>query len=346
MRLPRIAPLVAVAAVAASCNGSKKDLTEVRVMTQNLWVGIELEPILGATSLADVPGLVQTAWTQKVSTDFTKRAGRIADAIQAAQPDLVGLQEVAQYFSGPSTLPATPATTDEGDFLEILLKELSDRHLAYQKVQVGTNVGVVTNADIQLPGTQGQDYRIRDREAVLVRSGLTVTAVRTGNYASELVLQLAGAIEFHYKRGWVAVDAVKDGKPFTFVSTHLEAFHPGIQGLQAHELLAMFPSTAATILVGDMNSDPRDAAWPSYGILVTPTTGYADAGAEVGAAAASCCYEPASSQSSKLSRRVDLVLHSRQFEAESAALEVEPYDASSGYWPSDHAGFAAVVGLE
>ncbi len=108
----------------------------------------------------------------------------------------------------------------------------------------------------------------------------------------------------------------------------------------------MFPSSAPTVLVGDMNSDPRDVDWPSYGILVSPSTGYADAEGEAGALAPSCCYDPANLQSSERTRRVDLVLHSPHFESRSAALEVEPYGATNGYWPSDHAGYAVVLGLD
>ncbi len=353
MRLTRIPLLLAAVALFTAC--PSEDFTQVRVMTQNLAIGIELEPLLGATSMTEVPGLVDTAWAQKDDSDFALRVGRIADAVQASGADVVGLQEVIQFYSGTSS----PATTLAKDFLQMLLDELSGRGLGYQLASDGTDPGVVSNADIELPGTAGL-YRVVDREAVIVRDGLTITDVRTANYTAHLSLVLGGAVPFEYERGWVAVDLVKDGKAFTFVSTHLEPFHPGVQSAQTSELLAIVDSRVPTILVGDMNSDPTDVAWPAYGMLVSSTTGFADAAAEVGAGGPTCCRDalctlpppPADAPAGTppdLERRVDLILHSPHFQAASVVLHGAAdadYATTTSLWPADHAGVSAVLEIE
>jgi endonuclease/exonuclease/phosphatase family metal-dependent hydrolase len=347
MRLQRIAAMVAVSVLALSaCNGGD-DGVQVRVMTQNLAVGIELEPVLLAPSFGAIPALVETAWAQKDVTDFNLRADRIAAAIQAADADLVGLQEVIQFFSGPTGLD--PATTPAQDFLALLLARLQAGGLSYSLATDGTTQGVVPNADIELPGTAGNDYRVIDREAVIVKSGVTVTGVRRGNFASHLSLLIGGVQTFDYNRGWIAVDAEKDGKPFTLVSTHLEPFSPSVQGAQATELLALVsPSSRPTILLGDFNSDPRDVAFPAYGLLVSPTTGISDAAVDVSSDVLTCCHEALMSDPADLhERRVDLVLHSPHFRATSVTVHgTAPSDFASGLWPSDHAGVSAVLELE
>lgn len=355
--LHRNAPLLAAALLFAACNGDD-DRIEVRVMTQNLAIGIRLEPVLLAPSLGALPPLVQTAWDEKTETDFALRAGRIAAAIEASGADLVGLQEVIQFYDQtpangtPGLVPgATQATHLVADFLALLLQALADRGLDFALVSAGGTEGVVSNADIELTGNLTpvpSDYRVVDREAVIARSTVQVTAVRRGNFASALQLEIGGAVPFSYERGWVAVDATKDGRPFTFVSTHLDPFDPRVQSAQATELLSIAPSSAPTIVVGDINSDPTDVQWPAYGLLVSPTTGFADAAVDVSAAATTCCREALMSDpADPLERRVDVVLHSPHFQT--TAVTVHGTDAASftsGHWPSDHAGVSAVLELE
>lgn len=348
MRLTRNALVLAAVAVFAACNGGD-DLTQVKVMTQNLAIGIELEPVLLAPSLDVIPGLVDTAWAQKDTSDFALRAGRVADAIVASGADVVGLQEVIQFYEGPRDGPATQASVNVKDFLELLLGELETRGASFSLAWDGTDEGVVSNADIELSGTTA-DYRVVDREAVIVRSGVTVLDVRTANYTAHLNLMIGGAVPFAYERGWVAVDVVVAGKAFTFLSTHLEPFDARVQSAQAAELLALVNTGNPTVVVGDMNSGPSDAAWPAYGMLVSPTVGLADAGAEAGVIGATCCRDAlCGDPDAGLEKRVDLVLHSAHFQTASAATwgaAQADYSTADALWPADHAGFSAVLELE
>lgn len=361
MKRLRLGLVLAAAGLFTACHDTKNE-TEIRVMTWNLAVGIDLDAVFTQPTLLDVMKQAEVAWAQKDRSDFAKRALAIAARIDATRPDLIGLQEVAQYLSQtppdgppPPYGPGTPASTLSKDFLVLLLDALHARGLDYALATDGTTPGVVTNADVEVTGADAggaptADYRVVDREAVLVRGGVQVVAVRKGNYAASIDVPVPGLpTAYRYARGWVAVDAVKDGKRFTFVSTHLDAFDPRVQAQQARELLALVPAGAATIVVGDMNSDPADVAWPSYGILTTGQAKLADTVADVGAAAPSCCYDAlCSDPQASLARRVDHVLHTPHFTSWSAALEGGPgsFDATTGLWPSDHAGQFAVVGLE
>src|SRR5512133_1542494 len=93
----RPAALLVVLALAAGCGGeSREELpagpAAFRVMTQNLYLGADLDPALAPG--ADLPAEVDRIWASVVATDFPARAKLVADAIQVAGPDLVALQEV------------------------------------------------------------------------------------------------------------------------------------------------------------------------------------------------------------------------------------------------------------
>src|SRR4051794_30102671 len=70
---------------------------DVSVMSQNLYVGGDLAPAVGAI-LTGEPGAIITGvsqlWQGIQSTNFPERADAIAKEIAAEQPDLIGLQEV------------------------------------------------------------------------------------------------------------------------------------------------------------------------------------------------------------------------------------------------------------
>ena len=96
-------------------------------MTQNLYLGGDLDLFLAPG--AQLPETVELLWASVQATDFAARARLIADGIRAADPDVVGLQEVSLWrFQTPGDrLPLPNATTVAVDFLETLLRELAAR---------------------------------------------------------------------------------------------------------------------------------------------------------------------------------------------------------------------------
>ena len=100
----------------------------VKVMTRNLYLGASIDPILAATSLADIPHRMAAAWSMACATRPDERALALAEEIDRIQPHLVGLQEAWTLDSGalaPSDRSKDPATPEMTlDILSALLREL------------------------------------------------------------------------------------------------------------------------------------------------------------------------------------------------------------------------------
>jgi hypothetical protein len=247
---------------------------QITVMTRNLYQGANLGIALNANTPQGFIDAATAIFESVKATDFNERAEAIADEIFAAQPDLIGLQEVALWRSRfPSVGPSEPnATNVELDFLEILLGALKARGLSY------TPVAIVEESDLQSPaGANGQrcdvplgfvlgrcrDIRLTDRDVILARtpaitSQLRVINAQTGIFVANASLELPGLGTLTGKRGWAAVDVLVPGHAFRFISAHLDPDVAPIQMAQAAELLAGPANTSSPlILVCDCNSPGR-----------------------------------------------------------------------------------------
>ncbi len=312
--------------------------TTFKVMTQNLYLGGDLDPVVSATNL---PQAVQQVWESVQATDFNERAKLIAAGIQAADPDIVGLQEVSLWRTQtPGDHSLIPNATDVAyDFLDILRRELGARGLSYQLV------GTIVNGDIELAGTSGTDYRLTDRDAILAKTSLRVTSTASGTYLhlGTIVVQTpAGPIPVPVPRGWVAMEFRSGGKTIRAVNTHLEAFDPDVASQQAVELIGIAsPATQPTIVLGDMNLPPVSAG---YATFVAPETGLSDAWTVVNGAdpGLTCCWNP-DLMGGFFQTRIDLVFSTAQVQPTSAVVVNDIERTPGGIAPSDHAG--VVVGL-
>jgi endonuclease/exonuclease/phosphatase family metal-dependent hydrolase len=320
---------------------------QVTVMTQNLYLGTDLNPIFGAPSLPALFAAVGAGWAQVQSNDFRARAQAIADQIAAAQPDLVGLQEAELYRTDvPSDGSATPAETVAYDFIQLLMGALAQRGLTYKPV------AVFNGTDVELPAglPPTLDVRFSDRVTMLGRTDektadLKLSNPQAGTYQTALTIPtVAGTITA--PRGWVSVDVKIRGESFRIVDTHLEAFSPLVRNPQAGELLAGPADTELPVVaVGDFNSGPGTDRG-AYNILVAG--GFSDAWPSLNGVGWTCCH-PADlhNPSPALTKRVDLVLTRGGFQTVSAeVVGEEPGDrTASGLWPSDHAGVVATLRL-
>lgn len=246
----------------------------VNVMTRNLYLGADLTPAIQAPTL---PAFVQAngqILREVTANNFPVRAEGLADEILAAQPDLVGLQEVALWRTAPPSL--TPvvtgvptATTVRYDYLAELLAELNQGKTRYEVVVVQNEFDLEAPGDENGVAGDGPNPTIPDaeingrltmRDVILARAGGGVHTrnPQSANFTTNLVVPVAG-VPVAVKRGWTAVDAkVRGSGWFRFVNTHLEAFHPLIRQAQAAELVAPTgpaTSTLPVVLVGDLNSD-------------------------------------------------------------------------------------------
>ena len=135
--------LVAGPAAAAPKPG---DGTPLTVMTRNIYLGGNITRPLTATAGKTGPAALvafgnanHTLATIVDETDFPARSTLLAHEIAGTRPDLIGLQEVALWRSGPLELNAIGvpnATTVDYDFLATLLADLAAMGQPYEVVHV------------------------------------------------------------------------------------------------------------------------------------------------------------------------------------------------------------------
>jgi endonuclease/exonuclease/phosphatase family metal-dependent hydrolase len=307
----------------------------ITVMTRNLYLGANLDPIVHATSIPGAFQAVAAAWAQVQANDFPTRATAIAGEIARSKPGFVGFQELALYrMQTPSDFLATPAKTLALDYETALKRALRARKLRYRFV------GLDVNTDVEMPSgyPATMDIRLTLRNALLVRNGIRVRRVRTGNYPTTWPVfgGLLSAV-----RGWVSVDATVGGRTFRVVTTHLESFDRAVQEEQSKELLAGPANTRLPVLLlGDLNSRPDGSTTASYANFLAG--GFQDAWARAypdqpGFTDA----HPADLHElgSPFNQRIDYVLMRGGFRALRGAVTGEnPSTRVDGLWPSDHGG--------
>jgi len=345
------------AAAGSDAGCTRPGLSEpVTVMTRNLYLGTDLFPIFRAFD-ENPPGTPQSEVAEAVAvrtyearrtvdlTDFAHRAALIADEIVDHEPDLVGLQEVALWRSGPLELDRmgeTNATQVDYDFEAILLDALAARDVDY-RVAVRLD-----EADLEVPsmgpdGEDPRDVRITLRDVVLVRDGVELIDTGSAHYYNQYTLPApGGGIELTRGYQWVDVDS--DGGRFRFINTHLEVRDSLIGGAQAREL-ATGPGSVATpvIVVCDCNSDPlRLRRGSAYRALLA--AGFADQWLTLGSRepGETCCVVNALTESGGqvLDSRVDFVLARAgvRVRAVSGAVLGQPWGVPATDRASDHAG--------
>jgi endonuclease/exonuclease/phosphatase family metal-dependent hydrolase len=347
-------------------------------MTRNLYLGADINGPLVAASTAYAEGgttqdvLVALAHATQLTgevvgrTDFRVRAPLLADEIARTRPDLVGLQEVALWRSGPLDLGGVGvprATEVDHDFLRILLDELADRGLDYTAAQVGTR------ADVETPSFDGSPFdgtvsadarnvRLTMRDVILVRvdDALQVTGSGDTVYADNLAASVPG-ITVCFDRGCHWVDVTVGETGIRFVNTHLEAFSSDLALAQAAELLdAATASDRTTILVGDFNSDPlSDGVYPLDQVsqrapydLITGQGGFTDEWllwAPADAGWTSGLSELVDDPTARFDHRIDMVFARTPrgrglsvAHGEVTGTNLADRDSATGLWPSDHGG--------
>jgi endonuclease/exonuclease/phosphatase family metal-dependent hydrolase len=332
--------------------GGQRDVT---VMTRNLYFGASLDELLLAQNLGEVLYQVELIWAGVQLTDFNVRAKALADEIVEAQPDLIGLQEVAlwrtQFPSDTFSGAPTPATDVAYDFLQILLDELASRGAHYSVVVS------IDNLDTELPVLSTfQDVRLTDRDVILARADLPhgylqVLDTDAGHFDVLLTLPVGGAIPVTVYRGWVAADVKVRGKAFRLVNAHLEDDPAApIQEFQAWELL-LGPTNVdqPVILLGDFNSDTIGTGTDSYEILLSG--GFEDAWTDLYAvdSGPTWGHDPdLLNPTPMLTERIDLILYRGNFTLKSIDIvgDEDGDQAPGGLWPSDHAGVVATFAIK
>lgn len=336
---------VAVAALAAPVHASASPDRDVTVMSRNLYLGADIITAATATSLDDEKQRATALFQTVQQTNFPVRAKAIAREIDATDPDLIGLQEVALWRRTPDGV--TDAVKDASivayDFLASLQKEIRARGLHYKPAVIQQE------ADFEVPTSLNFDVRLTMRDVILVRTGKTakvrVSKTLKGHYSDKLVVPVpSGPIDSI--RGWTAVDAKAGGRAFRFVNTHLEAYGGDLRAKQAKQLLAgpLASKRKEIILVGDLNSDSRDPNPDALAYKAIRAGGFVDAFKK--APATDGQDEKLDNPTSKLKRYIDHIMSRPALKTiRTRVVGNRPADRISGLWPSDHAGTVSTLRL-
>jgi endonuclease/exonuclease/phosphatase family metal-dependent hydrolase len=339
-------------------------LRAARVMTQNLYIGLDVFPITAAP-LEEIPFAVAAGFADFVANRPEERMAAVAREIALIQPELVGLQEVVEVLSQfPSDAIGgnlTPnATEPVVDFLGTLLDELARRGVRYEVA--ASQLG----ADLELPRFDGlvdgapvfTDVRSRFSDVILRRADVSTEPLLAINYVAALPIPSLPGLQV--VRNAVGVTALVGGEAIRFASTHLE---PLVEGLpdtsqpqlgQVTELIALLADETLepdlpTVVVGDFNSPAETGA--SYQLMAN--AGYTDVWAEsldTGQSGLTCCQAVVlDNPQSLLSERIDYVWTeglTTRLPPVAVTVGDQPLFRTRGnprLWPSDHAGVAALV---
>lgn len=334
--------LVCPPAVSISASPPFTPHRNVTVMTYNVYLGADISRLLGVTSEEQLVAAVAAILTELQETKMPLRAAAIAAQITAAEPDIVGLQEVAQWSIGP-----TADTAAEQDFLQLILAAFPPNGPRYEPVMVQPNL----DASISLPG---QFVGLVDRDVMLARNDLPAADLKLSNLQAHTFATLLsfpnpvfGKVTI--PRSWISADVKVRGKTLRFVTGHLEAFDKNVNAAQGLELLSGPAQTPLPlVMAADFNSSANG------GLDVTNTypeiinAGFSDAWATINPEIAgnTCCQlTDLSNSSSDLFERIDLVFTRSGMGVTSANLVGDEAinDENPPFWASDHAGVYAAL---
>jgi Endonuclease/Exonuclease/phosphatase family len=332
------------------------------VMTQNLYLGAELGPVIQATSEAGFLGATTAVWAMVRKNDFTAgteipvRLQAVADEIASVRPELIGLQEAYTWLF-QSVTDTSPTVVF--DYVPNLVAALAQRGLTYRAV------ASVTLTDITAPVLNdaltavGGYVTAIDHEAILARDDVE-TEGGTGTVFPADTLYTVSLLgnPFPIERGWVSVNAKhvwsENARPqavwVRFVSTHTEAYDATARMAQGENLAGeLAGETKPLVVVGDLNSSPGTeaaAALESIGLRDAWATLYPhDAGFT------SSYPEDLTLPDIDLHERIDYVLVRGPIAPFAAGVLGTSPSArvclgETCWWPSDHAALWAALRLE
>jgi endonuclease/exonuclease/phosphatase family metal-dependent hydrolase len=362
---------IAACAIVAPAEAAAKPVN-VKVMTRNVFLGADLGPALTSTTQVELFEEAAGILEEVRDTNFPSRSRLLAEEIAAANPHIVGLQEVALLRRGPKGTfgsPPSPAAGVVYDFLDILRNDLRKEGARYR-------VGVVqAETDFQLPldfvdddqlGDAGDTSRMYDgrltmRDVILVRRDVGFQRPRGANFNLRLPVDIApvgaGPEDIQAPRGWTSVDANVKGARFRLVNTHLEAFHPGVRLGQASELTVDGgPTTAArpVVLLGDLNTDDElvetdPGAIPAdeepYALITE--RGWLERSIDVPGLEDdrfACCYPEMDDPLAVFDHNVDHVMvDTPSIRLVRSFVTGDDEMTPDGLWPSDHGGVVSVL---
>jgi len=356
------------------------DKTDIKVMTQNQYLGADLGPVIAATP-AEYPFAIVNALQAIAVNNMSERAVALSESIADRQPHLVALQEV-YAFGCTSLVPGYDACSAFpgafNDHLVLTEAALADMGSDYRVVAVLQNLTIPV-LPVYLPGIQGPAMIVSviDRDVILARGDVEASpaAIPCVSVVPGVDPKPGpGGIGCHYtavatvqtplgditvERGFIAMNATVKGEDYLFVNSHLEirqlgdsVASTGLQPAQAYELSIALgnyqqDSDHRVILAGDFNSAPTDVH--PYG-APTPYQQLSALFADTwehrpGKPGGFTCCEAADllNDPSSHDRRIDIVFaNPAPAKVKANVMDAKLDDkTASGLWPSDHASVIA-----
>lgn len=257
----------------------------LKVMTRNMDSGTDLNLIVAATGATSFAQAISATLAEVQAANIPARAARLADEIDAQQPDLIGLQEVSLWRTGPLSTQPAGANTILYDQLGLLMTELAKRQLHYGIVAVNSLT------DVEAPVTlQNLNLRLTDRDVFLARndvsqSVLDIYNIQMRRYQVALPIGLVNPFltGLSVFQGYIEADVSFHGQVFRFANTHLLSLIPGVslitagQLTEAKELLgALSDPTVPVVLLGDFNANAEPGPDDSGTVEMVVGAGFTD----------------------------------------------------------------------
>jgi len=330
-----------------------KGAAPIRIYQQNVYPGFDIDAVIDGITSGD-PGQFIGALAQGLTTldatNWPERAARMAQEIEAQNPDVVSLNEMVTIERKGLGFIGLPIADARVDFLAVFRAELAKRNLPYELVDslplTYAPVDIGAAFGLAPAGTIFATYY--DRDVLFVRTNVGVANVVADTFAVgqlEVVRQI---------RGSITADLTVRGSTWHVVASHPEPSWPADgQVTQVQELLASAGGTSLpTVIAGDLNLQPSSAEHAQL-----TGAGFIDLlQAQNGGSAAghTCCQaDPAlRNPSPTLVKRIDYVLVRPADGYAVGPMDIQVFgdDASertaSGMWPSDHAGLFAKLVLQ
>ncbi len=327
--------------------------TNIKVMDRNLYLGTD--PILLALS----PNKEQfrkdasRLWRQAKRTEFPERSKLIAKEIDARDPDLIGLQEVALWRRsdpGEADDDATKSTNVKFDFLKILQRSLRERGAALQ------GGGVAERGRSGGPDQQG--LRPSPHDARRHPGAARIGAPRHGNPQRQLQPE-PGRTDRLRSRG---ADARVDGGGCQAAGSAVPLREHPPRGVQRRHRRGtgggaltgvgeLSRPTSRPSCLGDLNSDPKGEGDQATAYRAFRQDGFRDAWLKTHPNKPGFTYgfnsELIGSPEDEFDERIDHILFRNGVRVKSMSrfgLD-RGNRTAEGRWPSDHAGLVARFSL-
>ncbi len=330
---------------------------DIKVMTRNLYLGADLQPVIDAvlTDRQAVPRMAAAVFEQFHASDFPARADCLAAEIAAHRPHVVGLQEAFLLrHRKPSSLLVPPYKEQPAgdvvfDYERLLLDRLAARGVVYSSIV--TTAGNDNQAPAGGPPAL-EDVRLTDRDVILLRGDLAELGFGIRNAGAHVYAARISYGPFKDIRTWAHVDLAIGRRTLRIVSTHLQPEltdeRAAVQVAQAEELIGAHAGRRdPLIIMGDLNSRPDGSTTATYGRFMD--AGFRDAWTESGQGPGFTCKpEELRDPARAFDQRIDFVLHRHGPDAvEVVVTGNDPANRTpSGLWPSDHGGVVATLRLE